>query len=245
MKNIHVIPTSNPTRLYYNNGVLHLDKYFYTSNGITVNQNLYITNSDEIKQGDYYIFNNIVLKALHNNPNNINTPKVILTTDITLINDGIQSISDEFLDWFVKNPSYESVEIGKYHQRGYISGKWFYQIIIPKEKPNQEDENYLDSFGVTKSEFETFRKFNKQETIEDVAEEYARKQCDDMYDDEAPTGGSWGWETKTDFIAGAKWQANKMYSEEDMLNFAMFLEINLPVKPRRTHKQLLEQFKKK
>jgi hypothetical protein len=58
----------------------------------------------------------------------------------------------------------------------------------------------------------------KQETLEEVAENYARKQCDDMYDNQGLTGASWGWETSLDFIAGAKWQAEKMYSEEDMRN---------------------------
>jgi hypothetical protein len=51
----------------------------------------------------------------------------------------------------------------------------------------------------------------KQETIEEAAENYARKQCDDMYDDIAPSGGSWGWETSTDFIAGIKSEAAKNY----------------------------------
>ena len=37
----------------------------------------------------------------------------------------------------------------------------------------------------------------------------------------------------------------KRYSEEDMIDFALFLEIHLPMKPRKTHRQLLEQFKKK
>ena len=49
----------------------------------------------------------------------------------------------------------------------------------------------------------------------------------------------------TNWCKGAKYMAEKMYSEEDMLDFALFLEIHLPVKPRKTHKQLLEQFKKK
>jgi len=47
------------------------------------------------------------------------------------------------------------------------------------------------------------------------------------------------------FIECAKWQAERMYSEEDMVNFALFLEIHLPMKPRKTHRQLLEQYKKK
>ena len=35
---------------------------------------------------------------------------IILTTDQDLIADGIQSIDDEFLEWFVKNPSCEYVD---------------------------------------------------------------------------------------------------------------------------------------
>jgi hypothetical protein len=36
--------------------------------------------------------------------------KIILTTDQDLINDGVQAIDDEFLEWFVKNPSCEYVD---------------------------------------------------------------------------------------------------------------------------------------
>jgi len=58
----------------------------------------------------------------------------------------------------------------------------------------------------------------KKETLEEAAEKYARKQCDDMYDNEGLTGASWGWETSLDFIAGAKWQAEIMYSEEKVID---------------------------
>ena len=40
--------------------------------------------------------------------------KIILTDNQDLINDGVQPIPDEFLEWFVKNPSCESVEIIPY-----------------------------------------------------------------------------------------------------------------------------------
>ena len=59
-----------------------------------------------------------------------------------------------------------------------------------------------------------------KETLEEAAENYARKQCDDMYDDIAPSGGSWGWETSTDFIEGAKWQQERMYTEEEVIEIA-------------------------
>ena len=48
----------------------------------------------------------------------------------------MQAIDDEFLEWFVKNPSYEDVEVE------FIKNGWclkeakevsFYKIIIPKE----------------------------------------------------------------------------------------------------------------
>jgi hypothetical protein len=89
----------------------------------------------------------------------------------------------------------------------------------------------------------------KQETLEEAAEEYARKQCDDMYDNQGLTGASWGWETSLDFIAGAKWQAEKMYSEEDMISFATFYYIHQGKATEYWGKDLFklwfEQFKKK
>jgi len=57
---------------------------------------------------------------------------------------------------------------------------------------------------------------SKQETLEEAAEKYARKQCDDMYDNQGLTGASWGWETSLDFIAGAKWQQERMYSDIEL-----------------------------
>jgi hypothetical protein len=101
----------------------------------------------------------------------------------------------------------------------------------------------------------------KQETLEAAAEKYARKQCDDMYDNQGLTGASWGWETSLDFIAGAKWQQKRMYSEEEFLCFSEWVSsedwVYLPSKgywvneeqeeleQKFTTKQLFEQFKKK
>jgi hypothetical protein len=48
--------------------------------------------------------------------------------------------NDEFLEWFVKNPSCEEVEV--LHQDVYSMGKWDRRsnIIIPKETPKQNLE---------------------------------------------------------------------------------------------------------
>jgi hypothetical protein len=57
---------------------------------------------------------------------------IILTTNKLLIKDGVQAIDDEFLEWFVKNPSCEEIEVYK------VNGKLFAEPIIPKEEPKQE-----------------------------------------------------------------------------------------------------------
>ena len=78
--------------------------------------------------------------------------KIILTTNKLLIKDGVQPINDEFLEWFVKNPSCEEVEIEKIcNNCGDINcihaicssqiskNKGVtYKIIIPKEEPKKE-----------------------------------------------------------------------------------------------------------
>ena len=79
--------------------------------------------------------------------------KITLTTDQDLINDGVQEIDDEFLEWFVKNPKCEFIEVidklryfnidelRERHLNGlpYIyHEKIGYQIIIPKEEPKKE-----------------------------------------------------------------------------------------------------------
>lgn len=72
--------------------------------------------------------------------------KIILTTNKLLIKDGIQAINDDFLEWFVKNPSCEEVEvIQEQYTQNYHKDIWFnrYKIIIPKEEPKQ-DSNYID-----------------------------------------------------------------------------------------------------
>ena len=66
--------------------------------------------------------------------------KIILTTNNLLIKDGVQAIDDEFLEWFVKNPSCESVEVNRderevgNHLGGVVIEYGDYKIIIPKEE---------------------------------------------------------------------------------------------------------------
>ena len=232
MKNTHLLPTEKPSRLGYltkKGKEVFKDLRLFDKPMPNIldseNQNIYITYDEEIKVGEYVIDlkNNEVFVSLGKMGVNNYIKKIILTTDQDLIAYGVQAIDDNFLEWFVKNPSCKFVEVD---ESKYFDGSHGeYIIIIPQEEP-------------------------KQETLEEAAEKYARKQCDDMYDNEGLTGASWGWETSLDFIAGAKWQAERMYSEEDFKLFARqyYREIKLD-KSNLLWDDLadkcLEQFKKK
>ena len=246
MKNIHLIPTDKPSRLsILNSGKLNFGAEIMSSSNSNP-QHIYITNDEEIKEGDWYENNGVIFKADDvfdegNNPNNSNprvtdfNNKIILTTDPDLIKDGVQAIDDEFLEWFVKNANESGVpfdicEVNDWlDDNGNIAfgSKERYKIIIPNEEPTAY--HYLSCCrsieechcGKYPKQIKCYCGHTtmcdcspidepKQETLEEAAESYARKQCDDMYDDIAPSGGSWGWETSTDFIRGAEWQQERM-----------------------------------
>jgi hypothetical protein len=162
MKEIHLLPTEKPSRLFKFANELHLDtipKDYYKK------YQIYITSDEEIKPNEWYLFDgNVKLLFLSdkefnegNNPNNSNprvtdfNKKIILTTDQDLIADGVQAIDDEFLEWFVKNSNCESVEVKQElgvclncewnydscpNTKECLKGK--YKIIIPQEKPKQD-----------------------------------------------------------------------------------------------------------
>ena len=123
--------------------------------------NIYITSNEEIKVGDWFYVKtpniyggNVAAKCLGFGENcwseHILTDvadekgyhpshcvKIILTTDQDLIKDGVQSIDDEFLEWFVKNPSCESVEIEKTTKDNLFS--WYAAIADTCGKWNVGD----------------------------------------------------------------------------------------------------------
>ena len=117
MKNIHVLPTDKPSRLHTTKSkklILYDDFNHKRING----QYLYITSNEEIKEGDWYYLprTNSVHKCIED-PTDLNlerrlgVAKIILTTGQDLINDGVQAIDDEFLEWFVKNPTCEWIRV--------------------------------------------------------------------------------------------------------------------------------------
>lgn len=58
--------------------------------------------------------------------------KIILTTDADLVKDGVKAIPDDFLEWFIKNPSCEYIEV-----KPLLSNNgralFGYKMVIPKE----------------------------------------------------------------------------------------------------------------
>ena len=168
MKNIHILPTNKPSRLVkiyndVNRETFTLQLDVEVNDSFKEYVNIYITSDEEIKKGDW-VLNPIyktVYKWIKNSDiyfDRIDAKKIILTTDQDLINDGVQDIDNEFLEWFVKNPSCESVEVENkklfdgFLDPEYGSSKWRfeYKVIIPKEESKQElslkiNDEFLDT----------------------------------------------------------------------------------------------------
>lgn len=268
MKNIHVLPTDKPSRLYTVNSIGKLDwskDYLHQIDGGR-NQNIYITSDEVIKEGDYSFYppfgvgKNIVIDGelcFHIEAKNGKgsftqrtyqtldlNKKIILTTDQELFKDGVQAIDDEFLEWFVKNPICESVEVeNQWEGNGTMfgfkmgnassDGEFVYKIIIPKEEPNQEFLKQKRMSGA-----KTISKIleeSKQETLEEAA----LKHCDML--DKFPALVN----PLFSFKQGAKWQQERMYSEEDIKQFGLYLGDNLKKLKGKTIDEIFEQFKNK
>jgi hypothetical protein len=173
--------------------------------------------------------------------------KIILTTDQDLIKDGVQAIPDEFLEWFCKNNSCERVDISTYHIKGDISGRLYYKIIIPQEEPKQDivlgqsnsvqaatradferdiksetlEEHYLSIpkplVDVSRMKIDNHPDINKQETLEEAAERFRSNNPGTMQ------GGN-NTKILNAFIAGAKWQAERSCSEEEVQKLIKIIE---------------------
>jgi hypothetical protein len=224
MKNIHILPTDKPSRLHEFGDIWFSHK---EPTECFRNYNIYITSDEEIKEGVDQWYLDKVLNEPYNSGGaqySSNQDVIILTTDQDLIKNGIQGIDDEFLEWFVKNPSCEWVEVltdaytmQEIFELKLQNGVFKYKIIIPQEKP-------------------------KQETLEE-----------DLLDTVIQIVGDSDCTTIKEFFVKHNWQQEqeRMYSEEDMIEFAvwLYLEVGSNKEKDRTNKELFnkwfEQFKKK
>jgi len=177
MKNVHVIPTDKPSRLFIDIDDNKLKITVPIGGEHMMNQHIYITSDEEIK--DCWVLNThtneVYFLEGYYGIQPI-TKKIILTDDKDLIADGVQAIDDTFLEWFVKNPSCEKVEVDSFVKYNPI----VYQIILPKPK---------------------------QETLEEAA--------DMLFDNVFGQTMNIQW-AKEKAIELAKWQQERMYSEEEV-----------------------------
>ena len=150
MKNLFLLPTDKPSRLYeFGNQFNIQDKQQENFRSFNIN----ITSNEEIKEGDWYYDTNDneslfpIYRRSQDPKFYSGCKKIILTTDQDLIKYGVQAIDDDFLEWFVKNPSCESVEVFKLPKQQlssnyYSTINWIdnniYKIIISKEEHKQE-----------------------------------------------------------------------------------------------------------
>ena len=273
MKNIHILSTDKPSNFLVciKDYIEHIDTPaensdkkgnfklgfgIYTNTEFYQHQNIYITSDKEIKEGDYVLIESdydrqgLSIKKYNfkdKHYDNCLFKKIILTTDQDLIKDGVQEIPDEFLEWFVKNPSCESVEVELKNFLMPLGGarRWWYEIIIPKEEKltnicikcgvdlvekegakfickdsdcrgivlsNETLNHFLATSDVTVKDLQKFdykntvlpKELLKQEH-EEAAENYSRIILN--------KGGLMSDIQISSFIAGAKWQQERSYSE--------------------------------
>lgn len=196
-RNLWVIPTDKPSpnillkkddgtfqifdNTFYNIWKMHQEFGDFTPSNATY-QNIYITDDSEIKESGWYEHNGVIFRADDvfddgNNPNNSNPKvtdfnhKIILTTDLELQKDGIQAIDDEFLKWFVKNPSCEEIKIANSLVRvSSFDWRTDYKIIIPsseiwKDVPEFEGYYQVSNLGNVKSLSRTILGRGKHNTL--------------------------------------------------------------------------------
>ena len=188
--------------------------------------------------------------------------KIILTTDQSL--DGVQAIDDEFLKWFVQNPSCKSVDLDTFS----MGDKVLYNVVFPKEEPKQEYksecicENSCRGFVNVKC-----KQLKKQETLEEAAK-WSLEKAEEFALERFKSGHKKGiitWESILEILKvgvltghkfGVKWQAERGYTLDQISKdfvgegrnggyFDDFLDYRINTRERITFKDWFERFKKK
>ncbi len=222
MKNIHILPTENSSILSIKDGVLTLHRPQWRKG----TQYIYITSDEEIKDGDYYLYlkDNSVHKFIYKHHIKLLRldiqKKIILTTDRELNKDGVWGIEDGFLEWFVKNPTCEYVEL-----KGYA-------IILPGESCDCDNKCNIckeEELTYTEAAEKEERIFNsnigKQETLEDISTRYHQTAYGNLIKELTKQ------ESTADYIdrhlveAMVEVAKQKMYNEEEVYNITQQLRL--------------------
>jgi hypothetical protein len=215
MKNIYLLPTDKPSRLFE---ILNFNYIFDSQNKYSDeykklhkwrSKHIYITSDEEIKEGEWFITTGGYLHRCHTknsktiyyvtNSGGIAIgaeycKKVILTTDEDLIVSGVQAIDNTFAEWFVKNPSCEWVEVE-------------IKPMFPMYSTFIESIDNPPFYGNLERKIIILQEEPKQETLEEAALNYS------IYNEQANKA------IQEAVKFGAKWMKERMYSEENMLAF--------------------------
>lgn len=228
-KNIFTIPTTEPSYVYLvkNINVLALtskdpDAMEQYGSG-THNQQVYITNKDFYDRGDWCIdieseeifkvaevkeFSGIVRSDTNTYVYDA-CAKIVLTTDLKLIEDGVKEIDRDFLDWFVGFRLGEiiGIEVEKTpllsNNGRALYGYAYKTIIPPKQEVSVRLNNSLNQFNLSLEEaintepfklkeigfgnksiieIQKFIKKTKQETLQENAKRILANNIDGLRD---------------------------------------------------------------
>jgi hypothetical protein len=144
MKNLFVIPTMGMSTLYKRNdwGSYHIGSFDFCEEGdeLRTNQYVYVTNNEYIGLS-WYLDGDLVRKGVIDDEDYWSVrkdyKKIVLTNDPKLIEDGVQPIIDNYLEWFVENPTCEEVEVIKeYFWEDTFRG---YSLRLPKQGTVEEE----------------------------------------------------------------------------------------------------------
>ncbi len=209
MKRIVLLPTENPSVIYKRNDLntYHLGDCVKCdpTDTLRTNYHMYIISDDDNLELGGYQFNSKYGDELQKtNQRDIDSrkyweaddyyiSKILLTTDLELVKDGIQEVPESFLNWFLENPSCEHVELkqeklhpGEVMDDSYPKDFLDYQIVLPEG-----------------------------ESLIDAANEYAKNDYTKSYDFSSDT-------LIEAFTEGANWQSHRMYSKEELKNIAIW-----------------------
>ena len=179
--------------------------------------------------------------------------KIILTTDQDLIEDGVQAIDDEFLEWFVKNPNCEEIEVVDVRSLEVYGSYYPYKINIPKKETKQETleeakvNNLIKLFGkdfdleprnVIESCNDSFIEGSKWQQEQErnnenswfneyqKVEDYIIKRIADKFLEATPDKYKTASEATIALLEN-NWKKENMYSEEDLREAFRQGELNI------------------
>ncbi len=251
MKNLFLLPTDKPCKLHFDNVLFTSpnEQLSSTINSIVEGRHIYITSDEEIKDSDWLIFSSdgftklMKVKSINiDKTSNIDkimfestdgdfvflkySKKIILTTDQDLISNGIQAIDDEFIQWFIKNPTCNFVDINvteELQKNGIkkLMQDEYYQKF-PEDLPNCV---FAKQYKIIINNEESKSVINLKE-LESLNNEI------------------------NEALSICPENKRKMYSEEDMINFMQFIISqetlsNTSSVSKETAQYYLQQFKNK